>query len=432
MTAEKAHLERRLGLTTAVCLVAGSVIGSGVFLVASDIAAAVPSPWAGLSVWLVAGVLSLLGGLTFAELGAMFPGAGGQYVFLREAFGPLPAYLYGWSSFWVIQAGSIAAVAIAFAQYLSSFVGLDPTGVKLAASAVIALLTVLNMLGVEKGAAVLDAVTGAKALALVAIGAAGFLVPAQAAAPAPWSFSAPAYGVALIAAFWAYDGWNNVTFVAGEIKEPQRNVPLALALGLTGVTLLYLFANLTYLRLLPLEAVAASKFVGADAARVFGGEGAARLMSAVVLMSTFGCVNGMVLAGPRVTYAMAEDGRLPERLAFVHPRWKVPTNALLAQGVWSVLLVWSGRYDQLFTYVVCAAFLFYGLTAAGVLVLRRRRPDLERPYKVPLYPVLPAAYVLFCAAFVANSFREKPVEALAGAGLVLLGVPAYRLFKRAS
>jgi APA family basic amino acid/polyamine antiporter len=349
----------------------GAVIGSGVFLVASDIMTAVPSPVPGLSVWVVAGLLSLLGGLTFAELGAMFPGAGGQYVYLREAFGPLPAYLYGWSCFWVIQAGSIAAVAIAFAQYSSSFVPMGPVGVKLTASLVILLLTGLNSLNVEKGAAVLDAVTGAKALALVAIGAAGFFLPVSGGLSGSWAFSAPSYGVALIAAFWAYDGWNNVTFVAGEIKEPQRNVPLALALGLAGVTLLYFFANLTYLRLLPVSAVAASKFVAADAARVFGGDAAARLMSAVVLMSTFGCVNGMILAGPRVTYAMAEDGRLPAWLSFIHPRWRVPTNALLVQGAWSILLVWSGRYDQLFTYVVCAAFIFYGLTGAGVLVLRR-------------------------------------------------------------
>lgn len=428
----KATLNRTLGLTSAVCLVAGAVIGSGVFLVASDIMGAVPSPAAGLSVWVVAGLLSLLGGLTFGELGAMYPGAGGQYVYLREAFGPLPAYLYGWSCFWVIQAGSIAAVAIAFAQYFSSFVPMGPVGVKLVASLVILLLTGLNSLNVEKGAAVLDAVTGAKALALVAIGAAGFFLPVSGGLSGSWTFSAPSYGVALIAAFWAYDGWNNVTFVAGEIKEPQRNVPLALAMGLAGVTLLYFFANLTYLRLLPVEAVAASKVVAADAARVFGGDAAARLMSAVVLMSTFGCVNGMILAGPRVTYAMAEDGRLPAWLSFIHPRWRVPTNALLVQGVWSILLVWSGRYDQLLTYVVCAAFIFYGLTGAGVLALRRSKPDLARPYKVPLYPVLPAAYVLFCAAFVANSFREKPFEAVAGAGLVLLGIPAYKLFKRAS
>ncbi len=238
--------------------------------------------------------------------------------------------------------------------------------------------------------------------------------------------------MALIAAFWAYDGWNNVTFVAGEIKEPQRNVPLALAGGLAAVTLLYFFANLTYLRLLPVATVAASKFVAADAARVMGGDMAARLMSAVVVMSTFGCVNGMILAGPRVTYAMAEDGRLPAWFSFVHPRWRVPTNALLAQGLWSILLVWSGRYDQLFTYVVCAAFIFYGLTGAGVLVLRRTKPELERPYKVPLYPLLPAAYVLFCAAFVANSFREKPFEAVAGLALVLLGVPAFKFFRRAA
>lgn len=428
---DKPSLDRRLGLLSAVSVAAGSVIGSGVFLVASDITRSVPSPLAALSVWLVAGVLSLLGGLTFAEMGAMYPGAGGQYVYLREAFGPLPSFLYGWTLFWVIQAGSVAAVAIAFAQYFSSFVPLGPTGVKLTASAVIALLTVLNMRGVEKGAGLLDAVTGFKALALLAIAAAGFLLPAQSSLAGGWTVSAPAYGVALIAAFWAYDGWNNVTFVAGEIKDPQRNVPLALAVGLAGVTLLYLGANAAYLRMLSVSTVGASQFVAADAAAAMGGASWARAMSALVLVSTFGCVNGMILAGPRVTYAMAEDGRLPRWFGFVHPQWRVPTNSLAAQMVWSVLLVWSGRYDQLFTYVVSAAFIFYGLTGAGVLVLRRSRPDAERPYKVPLYPFLPLAYVVFCAAFVANSFREKPLESLAGLAIVLLGVPVYRMYRPA-
>lgn len=426
---EKPSLDRRLGLLSAVSITAGSVIGSGVFLVASDITRAVPSPMAALSVWLVAGLLSLLGGLTFAELGAMYPGAGGQYVYLREAFGPLPGFLYGWTLFWVIQAGSIAAVAIGFANYFSAFVPMGPTGVKLTASAVIALLSALNMRGVEKGAGLLDAVTGFKALALVAIAAAGFLLPAQSSLAGAWTFSAPAYGVALIAAFWAYDGWNNVTFMAGEIKNPQRNVPLALAIGLAGVTLLYLGANAAYFRMLSVASVGASPFVAADAASAMGGPLWARAMSALVLVSAFGCVNGMILAGPRVTYAMAEDGRLPRWLAFVHPKWRVPTNALAAQMAWSVLLVWSGRYDQLFTYVVSAAFIFYGLTGAGVLVLRRARPDAERPYKVPLYPILPLAYVLFCAAFVANSFREKPFESLAGLAIVLLGVPVYRMYR---
>lgn len=426
---EKTTLSRSLGLSSAVSLVAGSVIGSGVFLVASDILRAVPSPVPGLSVWLIAGVLSLLGGLTFAELGAMFQGSGGQYLYLREAFGPLPAFLYGWTLFWVIQAGSIAAVAIAFAKYFSAFVPMGPTGVKLTGSAVIVLLSLLNMRGVEKGAALLDSVTGFKAVALVAIAAAGIFLPQQAPLSGAWTFSAPAYGVALIAAFWAYDGWNNVTFVAGEIRNPQRNVPLALAIGLAGVTILYLGANLAYSRMLPVEAISASSFVAADAAQVMGGAGWARAMSALVLISTFGCVNGMILAGPRVTYAMADDGHLPTWFSFVHPKWRVPTNSLAAQMAWSVLLVWSGRYDQLFTYVVSAAFIFYGLTAAGVLVLRRTRPDAERPYKVPLYPVLPLAYVLFCAAFVVNSFREKPMESVAGLALVLLGVPVYRWFK---
>ncbi len=429
---EKPTLVRGLGPISGICLVAGSVIGSGVFLVAADISRSVPSSSMALSVWAVAGLLSLLGGLTFAELGAMYPGTGGQYVFLREAFGPLPAFLYGWTLFLVIQSGTIAAVCIAFAKFLAALLPLSPTGQNLAASAAIILLTLPNLLGVKKGAALLDALTSLKILALLLIAAAGLWAStAVGAGLGPLeSISVPAYGVGLIAAFWAYDGWNNLTFVAGEMKDPQRNIPLSLIVGLVAVTLLYLGVNFAYYRVLPPSVVAGAALPAADAARAMGGETAVLAIGILVLLSTLGCANAMVLAGPRVTYAMAEDGSLPPWLSFVHPRYRVPTNALLAQMVWSVLLVWSGRYDQLFTYVISAGFIFYGLTGAAVLVLRRTRPAAERPYRVPFYPALPSLYVLFCAAFVVNSFREKPVESLAGLGIVLLGIPVYRRFHR--
>lgn len=429
---EKPTLIRGLGPVSGICMVAGSVIGSGVFLVAADISRSVPSSSLALSVWAVAGFLSLLGGLTFAELGAMYPGTGGQYVYLREAFGPLPAFLYGWTLFLVIQSGTIAAVCIAFAKFFSALLPLSPLGQKLTASAAIILLTMPNLLGIKKGAALLDGLTSLKILALLAIAAAGLwasTAPGAGLGPIE-GFAAPAYGVGLIAAFWAYDGWNNLTFVGGEMKDPQRNIPLSLIVGLVCVTLLYLGANFAYYQVLPSPAVAAAAFPAADAARVLGGESAVLAIGLLVLLSTLGCANAMILAGPRVTYAMAEDGSLPAWLCFVHPRFRVPTNALLAQMAWSVLLVWSGRYDQLFTYVISAGFIFYGLTGAAVPVLRRKRPEAERPYRVPLYPVLPGLYVLFCAVFVLNSFREKPVESLAGLGIVLLGIPVYRRFHR--
>lgn len=375
-----------------------------------------------------------MGGITFAELGAMFPGAGGQYIYLREAFGGLFGFLYGWTLALVIQPGSIAAVAIGFATYTSAFLPMGPLGAKFTASLAIAAFTLINVLGVKRGAGVLNFLTSLKILALVVLGFAGVFLPLQPGAglhsAASSGLSASAYGIALIAAFWAYDGWNNLTFVAGEVANPKRNIPLALILGLALVTTLYLIVNVGYFQMLPSSVIANSKFPAADAARVMGGDWAVRGILVTVILSTLGCVNGMVLAGARVTYAMAADKALPKALSYVHPKFHVPSTALWTQMFLSLALVWSGSFDQLFTYVVCAAFIFYGLSGVAVLVLRKKKPNLPRPYKVPLYPVLPVAYVLFTIAFVLNAFREKPTEALAGLGIVLLGIPAYSFFKK--
>lgn len=429
---EQPTLVRGLGLFSAFAVVAGSCIGSGVFLVASDVSRVVPAPLLALSVWLMAGLISLMGGLVFAELGGMFPGTGGQYLYLREAFGRLPAFLYGWTLFLVIQTGSIAGVAASFALFAAGLFPLGPLGLKLVPTAVIVLFTAVNLLGVKKGAGVLDVLTGLKVLALATIALFGFAAPAGAGAGLSGSqgFRLAPYGVGLIAALWAFDGWNNLSFVAGEVKEPRRNIPLALVGGVALVSALYLGVNYAFYRVLPVAAVSGSAFPGADFARALGGEPAARALVAIVLVSGLGCLNGMVLCGPRVTFAVAQDGLLPRAVTWVHPRFRVPSVALVVQMVWAVILVWSGRYEQLFTLVVSAAFLFYGLTAAGLLVLRARLPGAPRPYRVPLYPFLPIAYLLFTAAFVVNSVVEKPLESLAGYGIVLLGVPAFFLLGR--
>lgn len=425
-------LVRGLGLGSGFCVVAGSVIGSGVFLVATDISKSVPGPWQGLWVWALAGIVSLMGGLVFAELGAMFPAAGGQYVFLKEAFGPTTAFLFGWTVFSVIQTGTIAAVAMAGAKFASAILPIPPGALNLVAAAAIVALTGINMLDIQKGAKFLDAITSLKILALIVLGAAGLLLPAQAPSFAEQAapFSAPAFGVALVAAFWAYDGWSNLSYVAGEMREPQRNIPLAMGSGLLAVGLLYLLVNLAYYRLMPVSAISASSFVGSDAARLMAGDWGVRLLGVAVTLSALGCVNAMVLAGARVLYAMALQGSLPAKLAYVHPKYRVPTVALIVQMLWSVALVWSGSYDQLFTYVMCAQLAFYALTAAAVFVLRRSRPEAERPYRVPLYSVLPAVYALFMGAIVANTFVEKPVEALWGLGIVLLGLPLQLWLRR--
>ncbi len=395
-----------------------------------------PSPFLGLMAWLAAGLVSLLGAFTFAELGAMFPGSGGQYLFLKESFGSLTGFLYGWTLALVIQPGSIAAVSIAFSQYLSAWIPMDPFGVKVVAASIVVFFTMINLLGVRRGAEVLNLLTSLKVLALIGLGLAGLFMPMHGTpltgevGSAASGFTASAFGVALIAAFWAFDGWNNVTFVAGEIRHPKRNIPLSLVIGILAVSSLYLLANYAYYRVLPLGTIAGSSFPAADAARVMGGDWAVKAVILAVLLSTLGCVNGMVLAGARVTYAMAEGRSLPRALAYVSPRFHVPSVTLILQMLWSVVLVFSGRYDQLFTYVVSAAFVFYGLAALALIVLRLKRPDAERPYRVPLYPVLPLAYLVFTVWFVFNACWEKPIESLTGLGIVLLGVPGYFVLKR--
>ncbi|HVE13094.1 MAG TPA: amino acid permease, partial [Elusimicrobiota bacterium] len=426
-SAAKPGLLRELGFLSAFCMVAGSIIGTGVFLVASDMSTSLPAPTQALSAWVVAGILSLFGGLIFSELGAMFPGTGGQYLFLREAFGPIPGFLYGWTLFSVIQSGTIAAVAIGFAKFLSGLTPLSPTAMNLAASLAIAVFTGINLLGVRKGAQVLDAVTTFKIAVLVLLAGAGMLLSSKTTESfgSFAGFQAPAFGVALVAAFWSYDGWSNLCFVAGELKNPQRIIPLAMFAGITAVAVVYIGANVAYYRMMPVAAIKASTFVAADAVRVMAGPGAVKLMSVAVMLSALGCLNAMILAGARVVFAMADHQELPPSLAYVHPTYRVPTNALFLQGAWSILLVWSGRYDQLFTYVMGATLFFYGLTASAVVVLRKARPNAERPYKTPAYPILPAIYIFSMLAIVLNTFVQKPKESFAGLGIVLLGLPVY-------
>ncbi len=419
------ELSRRLKLGSACAVTAGSVIGSGVFLVAAEIARVVPSPTAALSVWVVAGLISLMGGLIFAELGAMYPQAGGQYRYLTEAFPPWLGFLFGWALILVIQSGSIAAVAVSFSRFFGQIVVMTPVQEKIVAALVVLAATGLNAIGVKEAAGVLDVVTILKALALLLIGSLAFFAPPAAAmAPSTAVVTFSGYGVALIAAFWSFDGWNNLGFVAGEIVEPSRNLPKAAIIGIVGVGLLYLGCNLAYSRWLTVDAIAGSSFVAADAVRNALGSGAVPWLSGLVALSALGCVNGLTLGGARVIYAMGRDDSLPEAFGRLTAR-HVPLVALLAQMAWTLVLIFSGTYDQLFTYVVFAAFLFYGLTAVAMLRLRKTRPKAERPYRVPLYPWLPLGYVAFTTVFTLNAIVEKPTEALAGTAIVLSGLPVW-------
>jgi APA family basic amino acid/polyamine antiporter len=449
-----AGLLRALGPVATMAVLVGSVVGSGIFLVPSAIASALPGAMAVLLVWLAAGLLTCAGALSYAELAGMITGAGGQYAYLREAYGRFPAFLFGWTEFFVVKAGSIAAVAVAFALYGGYFlpeslqaayhatvrpagIPIEQAGVKAAAVACIAALTVVNVRGVTFGAWVQNVFTFMKVGALLALVAAVFAIGRPAAGAfrplwpdLPTSGFLTAFGVAMVAALWAFDGWNNTTYMAAETKRPGRDIPLALAVGSVTVAVLYLAANAAYAYALPLGEIAGSRLVAADAARAVLGPVGGGLVSAAVLVSTFGTVNGMVLSGPRVTYAMAADGLLFEKLAGVHPRFRTPHAATWVQGAWACLLTLSGRYDQLFTYVIFAAWMFYAMTTAAVLVLRRRRPRAPRPVRAWGYPALPLLFVAASLALMANTLVTDPRDALMGLGVVALGVPLYWVSRR--
>jgi APA family basic amino acid/polyamine antiporter len=423
-------LRRELNLSSATALVISSAMGSAVFLVAADIAKVLPSNPGALAVWLVAAFGSLLGGLVFAELGALFPGTGGPYVYLSEAIHPLAGFLNGWSIALIVQPASIAAVAFSFAQFSAYLIPMPGNTMKAVACVTVIASTAVNLWGLRASAGVVNFLTLLKVLAAVGIAVAGLCLPSpvsspwsSGANPASWGFSS--FGIALIAAFWAFDGWNDVCFVAGEIDNPQRNIPLSLGIGIGTVAALYLALNAAYFRFLTPAQIAASSFPAADAAHVFGGDWAVRFVILAVVFSTLGCLNATILAGARVSFAMADDGVLPRAVAYVSPSHHTPATALVVQMLLTLAFLITGRYDQLFTYVIFAAFLFYLLTAVALMRLRGKRPALARPYRIPGYPWTPLLYIVLVAAFLANAFWTKPFESLVGALILALGIPVY-------
>ncbi len=428
-TESSPKLFRELNFFSAFCLVAGSVIGSGVFIVGSEIATQLHDPFWALSVWMFAGFLTLIGGLLLAELGCALPKAGGQYVYLRELIHPLVGFLYGWTLLLVVQTGSIAALSLAFAKFMARVIPIPDSELKFWATGAILSFTAFNALGIKKGAGLLDFLTSLKLLVLAGISLIGLSLlfgGTQTVSLPTEPLNLSSFGVALIAAFWAYDGWNNVTFTAGEIKNPKKNLPLALGFGLLAVTGLYLLVNYTYYLLLDSSAIANSTFVGADAAGAWGGPLAVKIIPWIVAVSTLGCMNAMILAGPRIPYAMALDGSLPRILCRLNPKTHSPNVAMYFQAAWTCVLVWTGTFDQLFTYAIFAAFIFYGLTAIAMIRLRQqKRPLAEDAFQAPLYPFLPLVYLLFVALFSLNALIEKPWESLAGVVIILTGIPTY-------
>lgn len=453
-------LAKSLGLFDCLTLVMGSMIGSGIFIVAAEIAREVKSPGLLLLSWVMSGVMTVAAAITYGELAAMMPRAGGQYVYLREAFGPLFGFLYGWTLFLVIQTGTIAAVAVAFGKFLGVFFpwvsnrnyllnwgtySLAGHSIALTFSAqqfiaVLALvgLGVANIFGVRTGARVQNVFTSLKVLALLGLVGAGFwwasrhpLVRSSTRSfwgGAHWDLSTlTILSVALVGPLFSSDAWNNVTFTGEEIVNPQRNLPLALFFGTATVCTIYLFCNWIYLRVLPFSAIqhAPEDRVATAAMETMLGSKGAELMAAAIVISTFGCINGMTLAGARVYFAMARDGLFFRRVGSVNPRYRTPAISLVVQAIWASLLTLTGTYNDLLDYVIFAVMLFYILTILGLFRLRRMRADAPRPYRAWGYPIVPALYIAFALFVEWALLTHKAARSVAGLSIVAIGVPVY-------
>jgi len=447
-----------LGLVDATTLVMGSMIGSGIFIVSSDIARQVKSPGLLILCWLIGAALTIIAALSYGELAAAMPHAGGQYIYLREAFGPLWGFLYGWTLFLVIQTGTIAAVAVAFAKYSGVFfpsisaanylIGSGKLGIttqQLLAIAVIVSLTWVNTRGIRTGAMIQNVFTFAKVASLLGLVGFGFLLGRNPAAisanfhdfwrNASWSWSTLAIiGTAMVGPLFSSDAWNNVTFTAGEVRNPKRNLPLSLGVGCGVVSLLYVSCNFIYLSVLTLPQIqtAPEDRVATAVVSAMFGPVATSLMAIAIMVSTFGCSNGMILSGARVYYTMARHGLFFKRAGTLHPQNHTPVFALVIQCIWTALLTLSGQYGDLLDYVIFAVLLFYILTIAGLFRLRRTQPDLERPYRAIGYPVLPALYIAAAGLIEVFLLLNKPTFTVRGLILVLLGVPVYFLWRRKS
>ena len=433
------RLPRRLGLWSAVAVLVGSTIGGGIFRTPAIIAARVPSPWPMLGVWVLGGGLALCGALTYAELAALYPRSGGVFVYIREGFGRLPAFLFGWTELTLIRASALGAIATPFAEYLLRLLGYDPAApgvadaVHYVAAGAIAITATLNYLGVRGSALVLNASTAAKYGALLLL----VLVAFAAGRGSMDHFTAPGrtlsgglFGLSLVSVLWAYDGWGDLSFVGGEVRDPERNLPRALILGTGAIVLIYLLVNAAYLYLLPIDQMARSPLVAADAAQLLVGRAGVAFVSLVVMISTFSTLLGSMLTAPRIFFAMADDGLFFRAVARVHPRFETPSVAVVLTACLGIAFVLARTFEQLADQFVVAIFPFYALAASAVFVLRRRQPDLPRPVRVWGYPVIPWLFVLASLAILGNALREHPGATGLAFGGILLGVPVYYVWTR--
>jgi APA family basic amino acid/polyamine antiporter len=431
-------LERILGLRQLIYIVIGTVIGSGIFIVPGAVLRqSGGSAGLALLVWLAGGVLSLLGALTYAELGAMHPAAGGLYVYIRDAFGRFPAFLFGWTLFFVIGSGSVATLAVASTSYLGQLVPLSPVAARLVAIGAIAVIAAINVHGTRDSATLQEWTTFLKVAGILVMSglflsrgsglrdAVADMWPDQ-----PAASLLSGVGLAMIGTLWAYEGWQYVTYSAGEARDPQRTFHRGIVLGTAGLVAIYLLATLGYLAALGPAGVAGTDRVAAVAATALFGPVAGSLVAGMILLSILSATNALVLTTPRAFFAMARDGIFFRRLAEIHPRFGTPAFAIIASSLWAMLLAATGTFEQLLTYVVFVGWIFYALGALSVFVYRRREPDAPRPFRTPGFPVTPIVFVASAAAIVINTLVAQPGRALVGLGVVLLGSPAYLVWRR--
>lgn len=430
-------LERVLSLLDATMINVGGIIGSGIFMVPATVAFFTGSTSLFFLVWILGGIVSLFGALSVAELGAAMPRAGGQYVYLNEAYGPLWGYLYGWSAVAVINTASIAAVGVAFSEYLGFFFPISDASIKGIAVGIIVLLTIINIVDVKSGARFQNLFTLSKLGAIFGIILLGLVMEGGTNQNLSPIFSDKPFigligplGLAMVSVLWTFDGWIFITYVAGEVKNPGRNIPLSLIFCMLIVVSVYLLLNYVLLFTLGFTGMNGSELVVSDAASVFLGNKGAAVVTIIILISLIGANNGFVLSSARINYAMARDKLFFNQAAQIHSRFKSPANALIIQCVWACLLTFTGTFNQLITYIIFTSWIFYGMSAGAVIILRKKKPDMDRPYKTPVYPWIPIIFIFFAIFLTINTIMEAPRDAAIGAGIILAGLPLYYYWKK--
>ncbi len=430
-------LRRQLSWLDATAIIIGTIIGSGIFITPGLVARGIPSPGLILITWIAGGFLCLLGALIFAELASFMPATGGIYVFLKEAFGPLISFIFGWLFLLVIKPGAIATITTGVAIYVGELIPLSTLGIKLVAILVIILLSSIHYRGVRLGSNIQNVLTSIKIILVV-----GFIVLGFTSGASDWSLLSAgggggfnlgmlsAMGIALAAILWTYDGWADICYMAGEVKDPGRSLPRAILLSTLAVIVIYVAMNVIFIITVPMEQMAMSDRVAADSARTLLGSGGAALVTIAILISIIGGANGSIMLGPRVFYRMGADGYFFRWTGRIHPKFRTPANAVVVQGTWAAVLALSGTFEQLVNYFIFTTWLFFVLSTVALFVFRKRFPDRERPYSTPGYPWVPSVFIVIAMTMLINSLVQRPLESGIGLGFAILGIPVYYLLFR--